>query len=128
METLTYLDTHVAAWLYAGRIDLLTPRAVGVIEGEAELAISPAVVLELEYLREVGRLAAGGNVVAQSLSAQIGVFVHDVSFASVVESALDLDWTRDPFDRMIVAQATVTKSALLTKDRSIRRHYRDAIW
>lgn len=128
MAALTYLDTHVAAWLYAGRVDLLTPRAAGIIDEEDELAISPAVVLELEYLREIGRLTVGGNAIAQGLSAQIGIRLHDLPFAVVVESALDLDWTRDPFDRLIVAQATLTKSALLTKDRSIRRHYRQATW
>jgi PIN domain nuclease of toxin-antitoxin system len=128
VEAVTYLDTHVAAWLYAGRLDLLPTRAVGIIEEEDELTISPAVVLELEYLREIGRLKVGGNAVAQSLSAQIGLLVHDLPFASVIESALDLDWTRDPFDRMIVAQAALTKSTLLTKDRSIRRHYRHATW
>jgi PIN domain nuclease of toxin-antitoxin system len=128
VEAVTYLDTHVAAWLYAGRVDLLPPRVVDAIEAEDELAISPAVVLELEYLREVGRLAVGGNAVAQSLSAQIGLRVHDLSFAVLVESALDLDWTRDPFDRLIVGQAALTRSALLTKDRAIRRHYRHAAW
>jgi PIN domain nuclease of toxin-antitoxin system len=128
LEAVTYLDTHVAAWLYAGRVDLLSPRAVAVIEAEDELAISPAVVLELEYLHEIGRLTVGGNAVAQSLSAQIGLAVHDVPFARVIESALDLDWTRDPFDRMIVAQAGLSGSALLTKDRSIRRRYRQATW
>ncbi len=125
---MTYLDTHVAAWLYAGRVDLLTPRAVRILEEDDELVISPAVVLELEYLREIGRLTVGGNAIAQSLSAQIGVLVRDLPFASVIESALDLDWTRDPFDRMIVAQASLTKSVLLTKDRSVRRHYRQATW
>lgn len=128
MEALTYLDTHVVAWLYAGRVDLLTPRAAGIIEEEDEIHISPAVVLELEYLREIGRLTVGGNAVAQSLSAQIGLLVHDLPFAGVIESALDLDWTRDPFDRMIVAQATLTKGRLLTKDRTIRRHYSRAVW
>lgn len=125
---MTYLDTHVVAWLYAGRVDLLPLRVVDVLEGEDELAISPAVVLELEYLREVGRLAVGGNAIAQSLSAQIGLGVHDLSFAVLIEAALDLDWTRDPFDRLIVGQAALTGSALLTKDRVIRRHYRHAAW
>jgi len=128
MEAVTYLDTHVVAWLYAGRVDLLPPRVVDAIEEEDELAISPAVVLELEYLREIGRLAVGGNAIAQSLSAQIGLRAHDLSFAVLVESALDLDWTRDPFDRLIVGQAALTESALLTKDRVIRRHYRHARW
>jgi len=90
--------------------------------------ISPAVVLELEYLHEIGRLAVGGNAITQGLSAQLGLSVCDRPFAAVVEAALDQDWTRDPFDRLIVGQAALSGSTLLTKDQTIRSHYRNAAW
>lgn len=127
MEALIYLDTHVAAWLYAGRVDLFSARALRRIN-EEELIISPAVVLELEHLHEIGRLGAGGNTITQGLSAQLGLAVCDQPFAAVVEAALGQDWTRDPFDRLIVGQASLTSGALLTKDRRIRSHYRSAAW
>ena len=127
MEALIYLDTHVVAWLYAGRVDLLSKRARTLVDAE-ELRISPAVVLELQYLREIDRLTVGANAVVQSLSAQLGLHVCELPFAAVIESAIEQSWTRDPFDRIIVAQATLHDSALLTKDRTIRRHYRNAAW
>ena len=127
MEALIYLDTHAAAWLYAGRVDLFTARGLRTIN-EEDLTISPAVVLELEYLHEIGRLAVGGNAITQGLSAQLGLTVCDRPFAAVVEAALDQDWTRDPFDRLIVGQAALSGSTLLTKDRTIRSHYRNAAW
>lgn len=127
MEALTYLDSHVVAWLYAGRLDLFTPRALRVID-TAALRISPAVVLELEYLHEVGRLGAKGSAVVQALSAQLGLRECDLPFPAVVESALDQSWTRDPFDRLIVGQAVLAGSPLITKDRMMRRHYRRAMW
>lgn len=34
-----------------------------------------------------------------------------------------LAWTREPFDRILVAQAAVEKNILLTKDSAIRKHY-----
>jgi PIN domain nuclease of toxin-antitoxin system len=37
-------------------------------------------------------------------------------------------WTRDPFDRIIVAHADVVSAPLLTKDQAIRRNYRRAFW
>ena len=43
-------------------------------------------------------------------------------------TALSLDWTRDAFDRIIVANAMIQKSALLTKDQQILQHYKLAIW
>ena len=51
-----YLDTHVVAWLYAGRIDLF-PSYVQKIISSDELLISPIVALELQYLFEVGRVS-----------------------------------------------------------------------
>jgi PIN domain nuclease of toxin-antitoxin system len=127
VEALIYLDTHVVAWLYAGQSDLLSPKAAKLIEAE-DVRISPMVILELEYLREIGRLTVGGNSVAQSLSTQLGLQVCDLAFPAVIESALDQRWTRDPFDRVIVGHAALAASILLTKDQSIRRHYRLARW
>jgi len=127
VEALIYLDTHVVAWLYAGQAELLSPKAAKLVEAEA-LRISPMVILELEYLREIGRLTVGGNTVVQSLSAQLGLEVCDLSFPAVIESALDQRWTRDPFDRVIVGHAALAASPLLSKDRGVRRHYRLARW
>jgi PIN domain nuclease of toxin-antitoxin system len=127
VEALIYLDTHVVAWLYAGRVDLLTPRAIQLINDE-DLRISPAVILELEYLHETRRISVAGNAVVQGLSAQLGLRVCDLPFPAVIESALDQHWTRDPFDRIIVGHAALAGSAVLTKDRTIRKHYRKATW
>ncbi len=41
---------------------------------------------------------------------------------------MDLTWTRDPFDRWIVATAKLHRSPLITKDEKIQHHYADAIW
>ena len=127
MEALIYLDTHVVAWLYGGRLDLLSRRAAALVE-ENDLLISPAVLLELEHLREIGRLTVGGSRVVRSLRAQIGLDVCPLPFPGVVESALDQHWTRDPFDRLIVGQAVLAGRPLLTKDAAIRRHCRHGTW
>ncbi len=127
MASLIYLDTHVVAWLYAGRLDLISRRATGLIEAE-DLLVSPMVALELEYLRETKRLAVGGNEIVRTLHAQIGLRVCDLSFPTVIGAALEQRWTRDPFDRLIVGHAAVAAKPLLTKDKIIRRHYRQAAW
>ena len=122
-----YLDTHVLAWLYAGRVDLLSRRAKQLIESE-DLLISPMVALELEYLHEIGRLTERSSSVLHSLQAQIGVQMCTLPFAGVVEAARAQSWTRDPFDRVIVGQAAAAQSALLTKDAVTRRHYKRGTW
>ena len=49
MAALAYLDTHVAAWLFAGDVTRLSAAARGAIE-KNDLLLSPAVVFELQYL------------------------------------------------------------------------------
>lgn len=41
---------------------------------------------------------------------------------------LDLSWTRDPFDRIIVAPASLNHNILVTKDQSILKNYENAKW
>lgn len=93
-----------------------------------ELRVSPAVVLELEYLHEIGRLGPGARKIAGALAAELGLRICDLPFPAIVDCALQEKWTRDPFDRLIVAHAKVQGAPLITKDEKIRRHYRRAIW
>lgn len=122
-----YLDTHAAAWLYAGLAERFAPSVRELLERE-DLFVSPMVELELQYLHEIGRLGEGGRTVVAGLGALVGLRVCDRPFGQVVAKALELTWTRDPFDRLIVAQAAVTDALLVTKDRGIREHYVRAVW
>lgn len=122
-----YLDTHVVAWLYAGELDLLPGPVRDLVERE-ELVISPMVELELQYLHETGRTTRPGNVVVDALTDEIGLARCGLPFAQVVSEALAQDWTRDPFDRLIVAQARARRLPLLTRDESILDHYNEAVW
>lgn len=122
-----YLDTHVVAWLYAGRIDLFPSRARDLLNG-SDLLVSPIVALELEYLHEVGKTRRGAAPVLQSLEREIGLRRCDLPFADVVDEALQERWTRDPFDRIAVAQARLRGAPLLTRDRGIHANFEAAVW
>ncbi|MEW6269152.1 MAG: PIN domain-containing protein [Thermodesulfobacteriota bacterium] len=127
MEALIYLDTHVVAWLYLGDAKRLSPRARQSIE-QNELLVSPMVLLELDFLKETGRLRVSGGAIFDDLRRRIGLEVCDLGFGAIIAAACDLDWTRDPFDRVIVGHAAASGRPLLTKDRSIRRRFRAAVW
>ena len=122
-----YLDTHVVAWLFAGEVGLLPSKVRSLIDTE-ELLISPIVELELQYLYELKRTTQPGSVVVDSLEEEIGLARCRLPFAQIVAEALRNDWTRDPFDRILVAQAQVRRMPLLTKDTDIRKNYTEAIW
>jgi len=123
-----YLDTHVAAWLFAGATERLSKSARDEIEA-ADLLISPMAMLELEYLHERKRITLGARPVYSYLNSRFGVSLCGFPFPAVAMEAVSIDWVSDPFDRMIVAQAQANgESNLITADRLIRRHYQKAVW
>src|SRR5437867_3613805 len=121
MEALIHLDTHVVAWLWAGELGRLRP--VRDRLESSELVISPAVGLELQYLFEIGRLAQPAEAVLTDLVERIGLRQSSTALSQIVAKALALDWTRDPFDRLIVGHALADGARLLTKDKTIRAHF-----
>lgn len=122
-----YLDTHIVVWLYAGKVEKLSERAKELIN-EHEVFISPAVRLELQYLFEIQRITDEANEIIFDLSDRIGLKMCDKSFNTIVSSALNFSWTRDPFDRIIVATATIHHNILVTKDQNILKNYEKALW
>lgn len=123
-----YLDTHAVAWLFLGRLTLLPRRVLARIERSEELRISPMVAVELDFMHELGRTDRPSREVLAVLGAGLGLRVCDLPFPAVAAAAAHLTWTRDPFDRLIVAQAVVAKAPLVTRDRSIHRHSAVAYW
>ena len=122
-----YLDTHVLVWLYAGRTDLMPALARSLIDGN-DLLVSPIVALELQYLYEATKTTEPAAPVMRALAGEIGLQQCSLPFEEVVDRALDETWTRDPFDRIAVAQARLRGVPLLTKDRDIHAHYEAAVW
>lgn len=43
---------------------------------------------------------------------------------ALVRHALPLDWTRDPFDRLLAAHSTARRLPLCTLDRTLRTRHR----
>lgn len=127
MAAVILLDTHVVVWLYEDPFTLLPPEVRRRLD-EDSLGLSPFVRLELHYLYEIGKLGCPPSTIADYLVPQLEMTVTDPSAAAVCQAAQTMDWTRDPFDRLLSAQALVTKSALVTKDRRIRSNLSLAWW
>ena len=121
------LDTHVVVWLYTGEVERLGSDASRLIDEHVPV-VSPMVRLELAYLHEIGRLTVGGADIVADLGRRIGLDRSDVPLDALVDTAAALTWTRDPFDRLIVADALVAGAALITKDRSVHDRTELAVW
>ena len=124
---IAYLDTHTASRLAHGRARI--GRDAARLIQRAELLVSPMVLVELEYLYEIGRLTLPGKDILRKLEHELGLLLCDLPFADVARAALDEKWTRDAFDRIIVAQARLNGLApLISSDEEIAEHYPRTVW
>ncbi len=122
-----FLDTHVAVLLYSGRVGDLGVRSRDLLDRSA-LFVSPFVRLELRVLTEIGRLKQDADSVLGALGAEVGLAVSHESVADVVAKSLELSWTRDTIDRLLVATAMLHGAPLVTRDRRIRENFAEAVW
>ncbi len=96
---------------------------------DADLLASPMVTFELELLNEINRAPLPWHDIQSKLRQEIGLRICDLPFDVVISAALYEDWTRDPFDRIIVANAKANGLAyLISADEDIRKHYQRTVW
>ena len=123
---MNHLDTNVAIWLSQGQLGKIPP-GVQRLMRRAPRILSPIVMLELDLLYEQRRQALDGEMVRSKL-AKMDVTVSTASIADVARAASHLSWTREPWDRLIVANAIADGAKLVTADTHIRKHFADAVW
>ena len=122
-----FIDTHVAAFLAGKQVRKLTKRVQKTIEEES-VWISPISLLELRYLHQLGRISYDSSAIFSFLKANIQLQQSQTPIDSLVMAAMDINWTRDLFDRLIVADCIVNGAKLMTKDTLILENYPQALW
>jgi predicted nucleic acid-binding protein len=84
-----------------------------------QLRFSPVVLLELRVLEECGRGRYRTRDPVLAAREDPRWTYDDPPLAAVVERALELSWTRDPFDRLIAAHALVRGWRIATSDATM---------
>ena len=100
-----YLDTHVAIWIAEKKLRKLSRKAISAIEGSGLIYLPAMVELELQVLSEIGKIKVTPKEIIASLSKNLDLQISTVLFYDVCDEAKSLSWTRDLFDRLIVAEA-----------------------
>jgi PIN domain nuclease of toxin-antitoxin system len=125
---IAYLDTNALIWLAQGSLDEISPKATRLLK-QADLLFSPMAMLELEYLYEIKRSKRTARDIQTKVEHDLGARVCELPFSTVASAALDEKWTRDPFDRLIVANAKANGFAwLISADEEIARRYPRTVW
>ena len=107
------LDSHVLLWLLEDS-DRLGAEARAAIDSSSRVFFSAASIWELEIKRSLGRLQYPDGLVQALESAGLTELPISARHASSVEE-VDLPH-RDPFDRLLVAQARAESARFLTAD------------
>ena len=124
------LDTN--AWLWSvGATELIGKAGLSILtDGAQEIHLSVASIWEVMIKAAVGQLALPESPPAYVTSrlARQGVRSLPISQAHVFK-VYDLPFHhRDPFDRLLIAQAMVEGMTILTADAAFRRYNVDMVW
>lgn len=114
------LDTHVLLWTLADD-HRLSKEARKIIEAATEIYVSTASYWEVAIKSGLGKLPV--SLIEIRLAAQRSGFNELPISGEHTEALLTLaDHHRDPFDRMLVAQAISEPMRLLTADAHVARY------
>lgn len=112
------LDTHVLIWWDEGA--KISAKAGQAIREAEQVYVSAASAWEIAIKASLGRLSTARRVA--DAAAESGFEELPVRLAHA-EAVLALPWHhRDPFDRMLVAQALAEGLTVVTRDPMFRRY------
>jgi PIN domain nuclease of toxin-antitoxin system len=77
----------------------------------------------VQFLTEVGRLEARTSEFAAAVGQDPRFVVDEVPLVSLIDRAIPLSWTRDPFDRLLAAHSEARRTPLCTLDRRMRAEH-----
>jgi|SRR5690554_5304422 len=114
------LDTHVLLWWLANDSRLSEPHRSLIADRANFVLVSSISIAEVSIKASLGKLEAPANTHDAALMSGFGLLSFEAAHA---EELRELPWIhRDPFDRMLVAQARIEKLRLLTADARIRQY------
>ena len=111
------LDTHVLIWALENNPTLSKTAIDCIVDGSNMVFVSAASVWEINIKIAMGKLEAPDNLLEEIRLHRFTPLPITLEHAQLAGRLPDIH--RDPFDRMLVAQAMIEKLALVTRDKMI---------
>ena len=124
------LDTHAFVWWLADSTRLSAPALETIADGENSIAVSAASAWEITTKYRLGKVAEG-KVAAFNVASSIASQGFEELSISVVdaERAGQLPGPhRDPFDRMLIAQALAHDMIVVSSDTAFDQYGVKRLW
>jgi PIN domain nuclease of toxin-antitoxin system len=124
------LDTHSFLWFIAGDVRLSAPAQALIEAPENDLFLSMASVWEIAIKYSLGKLTLAqpfGDVISAQIDAN-GINLLPLEVAHTVQVTALPFHHRDPFDRMIVAQALVENLPVISVDPALDLYGIKRLW
>ena len=118
------LDTSIVLWSVAERYKL-NSRATELLSSKAsDLYLSSATAWEIAIKYALGtlKLHAAPAVFIPEVIQGLGMHALDITPVHAIEAGRLPQYHRDPFDRMLIAQAQTDSLVLLTADRIFEKY------
>jgi PIN domain nuclease of toxin-antitoxin system len=126
------LDTHAFLWLIAGDTSLSLKAREAIEAPESQPFLSMASLWEMAIKISLGKLTLNfEEPFAEAIDAQMranGVTLLPLALAHVGQVAVLPFHHRDPFDRLIIAQALVEELPIVGRDHSFDPYGVRRIW
>ncbi len=124
------LDTHAFLWFLMGDSRLGEEARTGIVQGESEVLLSTASLWEIAIKVSLGKLRLA-RPFADLIPAQIdangfrllGITLEHVELVSRLPF-----FHRDPFDRLLAAQALTEKVPVVSRDSALDAYGVRRIW
>ena len=109
------LDTHSLLWWLLDSPSLSNTARTAIADERNEVLTSAASFYELHFKARRNRLPIGSRQLATGLTAS-GLTALSISLDHAVRAA-QLDWShRDPWDRILAAQAQLEQAVIVSRD------------
>ena len=124
------LDTHIFLWMAAEPERLSSKVAAIVQDPQNALALSAATAWEIALLNELDRIELPDEprrFIPEALQ-HFRVEPRPIGFQTTILAAMLPRHHRDPFDRIIIAEAMIDSMPILTSDKDFLDYAVQAIW
>ena len=114
------LDTHVLLWWLTDDPKLGAPARQAIADAQNEIFVSAASGWEIATKKALGKLRAPNHLEEQVRAK--GFTLLSIAFGHAERAGTLPLLHRDPFDRMLIAQAQIEHLVLITADERIKRY------